>query len=437
MDKKRGFFFAAWLMTRTVLAQPGTSPPAVGPALTLAQCYELAQSQAPLRHQIALTDGQTANNQARLSIQLRRPQVAVNGQGSYQSEVTRLPLDVPGIAVPTLSKDQYRLTLDASQTLCDGGATRRQQELEALAGQVSNQQVEVSLYRVRDQVNALFFGILLADENTRLRQALRADLTQRRQVLVARRANGVSTGQDLARLDAELVGLDQQLRDVAISRAGLLRQLGQLLGQPLTPETRLTAPTELPPAGPRPELGLYERQRAQLAGQQKLNDARLVPRLSLFGQVGYGRPTLDFLRNDFHGYGQGGVRLTWALNNYYTRRQDRETLRLNQEAVGVQQAAFEQAQRVEAAGRQAAAERYRAQLETDDALIALREKIRITAAVQLDNGIIGFSDYFTEANHLTQAHLNQQLHRVQLLQAQADLLTTQGGTAPPTTPANR
>ena len=384
-----------------------------------------------------LNDAQAANNQARLATQLRLPQVAINGQASYQSEVTKLPIDVPGAVIPTLSKDQYRLTLDASQTLYDGGTTRRQQELESLASQAGNQQVEVSLYRIREQVNALFFGALLADENTRLRQALRADLAQRRQVLVARRANGTSTGQDVARLDAELVGLDQQLRDVAASRAGLLRQLAELLGQPLAPDTRLTAPADLPPAGPRPEVGLYERQRAQLAGQQKLNDARLAPRLSLFGQVGYGRPTLDFLRNDFHGYGQGGVRLTWALSNYYTRRQDRETLRLNQEAVGVQQATFEQAQRVEAAGRQTAADRYRALLETDGELIALREKIRATAAVQLANGLIGFSDYFTEANHLTQARLNEQLHRVQLLQAQADLLTTQGGTAPPTAPANR
>ena len=106
----------------------------------------------------------------------------------------------------------------------------------------------MSLYRVREQVNALFFGALLADENTRLRQVLRADLAQRRQVLVARRTNGTSTGQDVARLDAELVGLDQQLRDVAASRAGLLRQLAELLGQPLAPDTRLTAPADLPPA---------------------------------------------------------------------------------------------------------------------------------------------------------------------------------------------
>jgi len=436
MDNRPVFILVACLTAFAGLAQPG-APPAAGLPLTLNQCYALVQAHAPLRRQQVLNDAQAANNQARLATQLRLPQVAINGQASYQSEVTKLSIDVPGAVIPTLSKDQYRLTLDASQTLYDGGTTRRQQELESLASQAGNQQVEVSLYRVREQVNALFFGALLADENARLRQALRADLAQRRQVLVARRANGTSTGQDVARLDAELVGLDQQLRDVAASRAELLRQLAELLGQPLAPDTRLTASTDLPPAGLRPEVGLYERQRAQLVGQQKLNDARLAPRLSLFGQVGYGRPTLDFLRNDFHGYGQGGVRLSWSLNNYYTRRQDRETLRLNQEAVGVQQAAFEQTQRVEAAGRQTAADRYRALLETDGELIGLREKIRATAAVQLANGLIGFSDYFTEANHLTQARLNEQLHRVQLLQAQADLLTTQGGSIPPTAPINR
>ena len=425
MDKELVFLVAAWLAAVTVFGQ---SAPPDGPLLTLAHCYELAQQHAPLRRQQALNDAQVANNQHRLAVQRSLPQLALNGQASYQSEVTRVPVDVPGFSVPVVAKDQYRLTLDANQTLYDGGATRRQQEVETLAGQVNNQVVEVSLYRVREQVNSLFFGALLTDETARLRQALQADLTQRRKVLTARRANGAATGQDLARLDAELVGLGQQLRDLAVSRAGLLRQLGELVGQPVLPETRLQAPVELPAALPRPELALYGRQRVQLAGQQKAGDARMAPRLSLFGQVGYGRPTLDFLRNDFRPYGQGGVRLSWALNNYYTRREDRETIRLSQEAVGVQQAAFEQSQRMALAGQQAAVDRCRALLETDSELIGLRERIRATATVQLDNGIIGFSDYFTEANNLAQARLNEQLHRLQLLQAQVDERTTRGTT---------
>ncbi|MBF9140361.1 TolC family protein [Hymenobacter properus] len=430
MDKKRKMLLVLCLVARAALGQPAV-PPASGPVLTLAHCYDLAQVQAPLRKQIALNNAQAANNTARLATQLRLPQLAINGQASYQSEVTKIPLEGPGINIPTLSKDQYRLTLDASQTLFDGGTTRRQQELETLASQVNNQQVEVNLFRLREQVNGLYFGALLSEETARLRQGLRADLLQRRKALLARRANGVATGQDVARLDAEVLNLDQQLRELATTRAGLLRQLGELLGQALSPDTRLTTPTELPPAAPRPELSLYAQQKALLTGQQQLSDARLAPRLSAFGQVGYGRPTLNFLRNDFHGYGLAGLRLNWNLSNYYTRRQDREAIRLGQEAVAVQQTNFEQSQRVALAGQQTAVERYQTLLATDAELIALREKIQATAAVQLDNGIIGFSDYFTEANNLSLARLNQQLHLLQLLQAQADYSLILGASSRP------
>ena len=411
--------------------RPGRVAAQAAPAvLSLDKCYELAAAQAPLRRQQAINDAQTANNQARLATQRRLPQLAVNGQASYQSEVTRIPLDVPGFSIPTLAKDQYRLTLDATQTLYDGGQARQQQQLEALAGAVSNQQVEVSLYRVREQVSSLYFGALLTDENTRLRQALRTDLVQRRKALTARRTYGTATGQDVARLDAEVVNLDQLLRDLAVSRAAFLRQLGELIGQPLAADAPLTTPATVPSAPVRPELGLYARQRAQLAGQERLDAIRLTPRLSLFGQAGYGRPTLDFLRNDLHGYAQGGLRLNWNLSNYYTRRQDQQAIQLGLEAVAVQQAVFERNQRVTLAGQQGAVDRYQALLDTDQQLLPLREKIQATAAVQLDNGIIGFSDYLTEANNLTQARLNQQLHRLQLLQAQNDAQNIRGGTDP-------
>jgi outer membrane protein TolC len=427
MDKrKKAIAAACTAQPRHARTTRGSTP--AGTALTLNQCYELAEAHAPLRRQVALNEAQAANNQARLAAQGYRPQLAVNGQASYQSEVTRIPLEVPGINIPVLSKDQYRLTLDATQTLFDGGATRRQQEVETLSSQVSNQQVAVGLYRLREQVNGLYFGALLTDENTRLRQGLRADLLQRRKTLLARRTGGVATGQDVARLDAEVLNLDQLLRELATTRAGLLRQLGELLGQPLPPDTQLEPPAALPTASARPEYLFYAQQKALLAGQQKLADARLAPRLSLFGQVGYGRPTLDFLRNDFHGFGIAGVRLNWNLNNYYTRRQDREALRLGQETVAVQQEAFEQTQRVVRAGQQTAIDRYQALLETDKQLIDLRQKIQATAAVQLDHGIIGFGDYFTEANNLTLARLSEQLHRLQLLQAQIDYQTT--GSAP-------
>lgn len=398
--------------------------------LTLDECYALAKANYPLVRQKALNDQQAANAVARLNHQRLLPQLAVNGQATYQSEVTTLPIELPGVEIPTLSKDQYRLTLDATQTLFDAGATRRQQEWEQQKYRTENQRVEVELYRLRSHINQLYFGVLLSDENIRLREALQADLQQRREALVALQRNGAATLQDLDKLDAELLNLDQQLKELALNRGAMLTQLSELVGQSLEEVTRLetpTAPTQ--GSGSRPELGLYAQQRTQLEVQRQLLDTQLAPRLSLFGQAGYGRPTLNFLRNDFHGYYQVGARLNWNLSNFYYRRRDLEGLRLQQESVRVQEEVFQKNQRLELVQQQAQIDRYQTLLETDSALVVLRQRVRETADVQLKNGIIRFADYFTEANALTQAQLQQQLHRLQLLQAQIESQTIAGATA--------
>jgi outer membrane protein TolC len=428
MDKLRILLTSLLLGSRVGVGQPSTASAPPLTSLTLGQSYELLQANYPLSRQLALSAQEIDNQLARLSQQRRLPQLVLNAQASYQSEVTQLPLELPGLQVPNLAKDQYKLTLDASHTLYEGGATRRQQEVEQQAGQVHARQVEVELYRLRSQVNQLYCGALLAAESEKLIQALQADLSQRRTALQSRRQHGTATGQDLARLDAEVLKLAQQQRDTELNRLSLLSQLGLLLGQLLAPEVQLET-TAAAPISTRPEYGLYQAQRAQLSAQQRLSDARLGPRLSVFGQGGYGRPTLNFLQNDFGGWYLGGLRLSWNLSSYATRGYDREALRLGLAQVDVQQAVFDHGQDRLRRRQQAEVDRARVLLATDDELIRLREQVRATAAVQLDHGIISFTDYFTEANQLTQARLNQQLHRLQLLQAEADLQFT-GPTAP-------
>ncbi|MFC7671123.1 hypothetical protein ACFQT0_29800 [Hymenobacter humi] len=293
--------------------------------------------------------------------------------------------------------------------------------------------MEVSLYRVREQVESLFFGVLLADETTRLRQSLRADLRTRRTALAARRRYGTATGQDLARLDAETLSLDQQCASLALTRGQLLAQARRAAGPRGAAGCCAGAPRSAAP-GPRPaRVGAVQgaARPARRAGPPAQRPAGPAPECLRAGGL---RPAgAKLFRNDLHAYGLGGLRLNWALSGYSTRHQDRELLRLGTETVAVQEQLFEQSQRLALAGQQAAIDRYRSQLATDQELIELRERIRATAAVQLANGIIGFADYFADASQLNQARLNLQLHRLQLLQAQAALLTAQ---EPPLRPLN-
>jgi outer membrane protein TolC len=79
--------------------------------LSLQKAYDLAQQNYPLvkqRELIRQTTGYTVDNLSKGFL----PQVSLNGQATYQSEVTQVKIPVPGVTVDPLSKDQYKILAD-------------------------------------------------------------------------------------------------------------------------------------------------------------------------------------------------------------------------------------------------------------------------------------------------------------------------------------
>ena len=68
---------------------------------------------------------------------------AVNGQATYQSEVTQIPIKIPEMSVPEISKDQYKLYADISQPVYDGGMAKLQQQSQQANGDVEKQKIEI------------------------------------------------------------------------------------------------------------------------------------------------------------------------------------------------------------------------------------------------------------------------------------------------------
>ncbi|MGO8056053.1 hypothetical protein, partial [Rhizobium leguminosarum] len=79
----------------------------------------------------------------------------------------------------------------------------------------------------------------------------------------------------------------------------------------------------------RPELQFYSSTDKFLSGQTELIDAKNHPRVSLFLQAGYGRPGLNFLKNEFDPYYVGGVRVNWTIGGYYTQKKEKELVEVN------------------------------------------------------------------------------------------------------------
>ena len=88
--------------------------------VTLQQCFAHALVNHPLYAQKTLKSDYSALQIENYQKDLF-PQIVVNGKATWQNEVINLPFNIPGMDVPVLSKDQYRLSLDVNQAVYRGG----------------------------------------------------------------------------------------------------------------------------------------------------------------------------------------------------------------------------------------------------------------------------------------------------------------------------
>ena len=65
-------------------------------------------------------------------------------------------------------------------------------------------------------------------------------------------------------------------------------------------------------------------------------------------------------------------------------------------------------------------------MEKDKEIIELRKSITLSSESQMINGAITATEYLTEKNEELQAKLNLETHKIELVKAQIDYLTTKG-----------
>lgn len=403
------------LFTISVVAQPVSS-------ITLPECVGLAKSNFPLIKQQQLLSKAT-----NLTIQnLQKgwlPQIGINAQASYQSAVTELPVDIPIVTIEPPANDQYRFSLELQQTLYDGGAIKSQKELQHLNNETEQQKIEVELYKIREKVSQLYFAVLMLDEQLKLTDLLITDLNTRKNKVQAGVDNGVLLPTNLTILDAELLKVDQKVLELQWARRANIQMLSLLTNQKFTDETvfiqpEITLNTVSSTAQIyRPELGLFAAQQKFTGTQLQLIKAKNRPKLGLFATAGYGRPGLNQLKNAFDVFFIGGVRANWQLSGLYTRKKEEQLLRINTESIAIQQEVFLLNSNVQLQQAQTEIEKILALLLKDSEIVTLRQKIKNTASVQLENGVITASDYITELNAENQAAQNLAIHQIQLLMA--------------------
>jgi outer membrane protein TolC len=396
--------------------------------ISLQQAFQLAEQNYPMIRQKDLI-----KESERLSLQNLNsnflPQLTLNGQATTQSDVTKVPFLVPGVAIPFTSKDQYKAVGELNQLLYDGGATKGQRNIQQLNSTVEQSQVAVELYNLKARINQLYFSILYQDDLLAQTDLVLKDIQIGIDRVKPQVENGVLLRSNLLVLQAQLLQTQQRAIEIRSARKGLADALSILINLPISETTRLATPAEYNDTDTtlfRPELTLYQSQSQLVAGQQQLIDARNRPKVNAFLQGGYGRPALNMLSNEFQAFYITGVRLNWSLGNLYNTKREKELLQVNRQTIDLQKQVFVLNTHSQLAQQKSDIDKYAQLVSSDEDIIQIRKQVTDAAKAQLANGVITSTDYLIQVNAEDQARRALILHLLQLRQAQINFAITTG-----------
>ncbi len=392
-------------------------------AQTLEECQKAAENNYPQIRQYDLisktTDLTIANIQKGWL-----PQISATAQATLQSDVTSWPEQMQtvyqqmGLDMKGLKKDQYRVGVDINQPVYDGGAIRIQKEIARQQGAVQQAQTAVSLYQIRQRVNEMYFALLLLNEQINLNNDLQELLSVNEKKLSSMYKRGTASQSDYQAVKAERLNVVQQGTNLQSQKRTLQMMLGMFCGiemkEPVKP-----AVVDAGTTGIRPELSLIDAQLSLADSQEKMLDAALRPRFSVFASGFYGYPGYnmfeDMMSRSWSLNGMIGARLTWNIGALYTRKNDKAKIQLQRDMAENSRDIFLFNNRLEQTQQHEEIDRYRQLMAGDEEIIALRSSVRKAAESKLAHGIIDVNDLVKEINSENAARVQLSVHEIEML----------------------
>lgn len=419
---KKMLLITAWVSCFTLATGQDRS-------VTLDYCLNQALANHPLFDQydlLASSSGLKIKNFNRNYL----PEMNINGDAHYQSDVTEIPSIIPSFTIEPLDKDQYRISLDVSQMIYDGGLTKKNKDVEYIDNQINQQNIGIDLYRLKEKVIGVYFSIISLQENRELLNVNRQNLQFRLKEVESGVKNGVVLSSNAEILKAELLKIDQKEIEIEAGILSGYKVLSILTGDTIINGTELQwgNPVIEPylPGHDRLEYNLFSLQQQKAESMKKLVSSKLKPRLLAYGQAGYGRPGFNMLLNEFDDYYIVGAKLSWNFWNWNKTRNEKSILDLQKEILASSRESFDQSIAVDLERRMAEIVKIETLLPKDEEIADIRAGIVQTYASRLQNGVITATEYITELNAETEARLNLKIHQIQLVRAKYEYLSTAG-----------
>jgi outer membrane protein TolC len=403
--------------------------------ITLRECYEKAAATAPIAGEANLYGNIWQMKDKNLE-KGWLPSLDAGGTFIYNSSVVdmtsvlgSLPGGIAGLISP-LPHDQYKLTLDINQVIYDGGTMKSARLAEKASLAVSQKETETDIYKLRSQVNAYYFNLLIIERQKELLDNYLNLVNKRISSMLSALSNGVIIKSDLDVMTAEKIKIEQQISETGIMKIALLKQLSALTGSEIAGSDQFVLPEVLSPLGyelDRPELMLLDLRKEQLAAGLGLIQSKRMPKAYGFATLGYGNPPgNNFFKDAFEPYYIVGAGVKWNIFDWNKAKNEKEIISRQQQIIGNRKTDLSDNLKRMLISKRAEIDNLLSLIESDSSLIAVRKKISATAESQYNNGTITATEYLSELNAEQQAVINSEIHMVRLSMAKVEYLNISG-----------
>ncbi len=356
------------------------------------------------------------------------PKINADAQASYQSEVLALPFRIPNISITEIPKEQYRITLSASQMLYDGGASSLiiSKNISETNSEILHS--EINLDRVKDNVIRHYLTALMLKNNIKITENALKRLDDEKTKLIAIKKSGLATESMINKLDIEIMKVSQKKLNLDTEINSALVTLQELTG--LNIQSSMLVPPQINYANKenkRRELELFESKKKTLDVAIQSSNINLIPKLILFAQGGYGAPNpmnMFETKGDF--FYIAGIKLNWELWDWNNGGRNTEILEINKQVIQTERENFEQNIQIQSKAIISEIEKYENMLQQDLKIIELQKNVVEERKIQLAGGTTTLFEYLNELNSLTELELNYEIHKMQLLNAGINLQNITG-----------
>ena len=402
-------------------------------AITIEDCYRMVRENYPLIHQYGLTEmmSQYSFENAAMGYV---PRITLSAQASYQSDAVAFPeefnslLKMAGIEMDGMPKDLYKVQLEISQTLWDGGYAKAQREAVKAEQDVSKLTLDKDMDALRTRVNQMYFGILVMEANLRANSCMDTLMTSNIKVVESAVENGTATQSDIDKVRVEILSLRQQRVQLESTLRTYKDMLAIMIGRKIEDDEVFEKPqmqlVDLS-RNSRTELMLFDAQIRQIESQKKMLDVAVMPKFALFAQGWYGRPGLnmfnDMMYNRLTWNGIAGITMKWDITGFYTRKNDRRKIELSQKSVAAQRDVFKWNTDIQQTQIQNEIDRMYRLKESDDEIVRLRTSVREASESKYRNGVITLNDLLRDITEENSAVISSSLHELEMLKNIYDL----------------